>query len=111
VLSDPAHGVVRLLFDLTGRETLSDELRALGIEALVRVNRGPEVADRLLEIVARDFHWLGWGDQAMSSRTSIAALSALATHWRANRQVAAIVGRAAASQSPEVRLAVKGVRP
>jgi len=111
VLSEPARGVVRLLLDLTGRDTLSDELRALGIEALVRVNRGPEVADRLLEIVTRDFHWLGWGDQATRSRTSIAALSALATHWQANRQVAAIVRRAAASQSPEVRLAVKSVRP
>ena len=111
VLSEPAHGVTRLLFDLTGRETLSDELRALGIEALVRVNRGPEVADRLLEIVTRDTHWLGWGRQETRSRTLIAALSALATHWRANRQVAAIVRRAAASQSPDIRLAVRSASP
>ena len=111
VLSEPARGVTRLLFDLTGRETLSDELRALAIEALVRVNRDPEVADRLLEIVTRDSHRLGWGGQEPRSRTSIAALSALATHWRANRQVAALVRRAAASQSPDVRLAVRSVRP
>jgi hypothetical protein len=111
VLLEPARGVARQLFDLIGRETLSDELRALGIEALVRVNRGPEVADRLLEFVTRDFHWLGWGDQETRSRTSIAALSALATHWRDNRQVAAIVRRAAASRSPDVRLAVESVWP
>ena len=112
VLSEPARGVARLLFDLTGREPLSDELRALGIEALVRVNRGPEVADRLLEIVTRDSHRLGWGDQETSSRTSIAALSALATHWR--DQSAGRGHRAARGGRPglpTVRPAVKGVRP
>jgi hypothetical protein len=109
-VSEPARGATRLLFELTGRETLDDELRALAVEALVRANRGPEVADRLLDIVTRDSRWRGWGGREGRSRTSMAALSALATHWPANRQVAAVV-RHAATQSPDTRLAVKGVRP
>jgi len=108
VLAEPARGATRLLFELTGRETLADELRALAIEALVRTNRGPEVADRLLGIVTRDSRWVAWGGRETRSRTSIAALSALATHWPTNRQVAAAVRHAAASQSPDVRRAVKG---
>jgi predicted Zn-dependent protease len=111
VLSEPARGVTRLLFDLTGRDTLSDELRALAVEALVRVNRDPAVADRLLEIVTRDSRWLAWGGQETGNRTSIAALSALATHWPSNQRVDAVVRRAAASPSPDVRLAVRSERP
>jgi hypothetical protein len=109
-VSEPARGATRLLFELTGRETLDDELRALAVEALVRANRGPEVADRLLDIVTRDTWWRGWGGREGRSRTSMAALSALATHWPANRQVAAVL-RHAATQFPDTRLAVKGVRP
>jgi hypothetical protein len=110
VVSEPARGVTRLLFELTGREALCDELRALAIEALVRANRGPEVAERLIEIVTRDARRLGWGAQDRSSRSSAAALSALATHWQTDRQAAAIVRRAAASPSPDLRRAVKSVR-
>jgi hypothetical protein len=111
VVSEPARGVTRLLFDLTGREALSDELRALAIEALVHVNRGPDVADRLLEIVTRGARPLGWGRQETRSCSSAAALSALATHWPDHRQVVAILRRSAAARSSDGRAAVKGVRP
>jgi hypothetical protein len=110
VLRAPPRSAAGQLLELTGQETLADELRALAIEALVRAHRGPEVAERLLAIVTRNSRWTAWGGREPRSRTSIAALSALARHWPGNREVAAVLRHAAASPSPDVRLAVSGVR-
>ena len=110
VLRAPPRSAAGQLLELAGRETLADELRALAIDALVRVHQGPEVAERLLAIVTGHSRWLAWGGREPRSRASIAALSALAKYWPDNREVAAVLRHAAASPSPDVRLAVSGVR-
>jgi hypothetical protein len=110
-LDCPVRGAARRLFELTGREALPEDLSALAIQALVRVNRGPEVLARLLEIVTRNARWLRWPAREARSRATIAALSALAANWPQDSQVAAIVRRAATSPDAEIRNAVKAVRP
>jgi hypothetical protein len=65
----------------------------------------PEVAVVLLSHAGRKLPLLGWRVGA-KSKESLAALSAMARHWRADPRCAALLARAGRHPDPEIREAV-----
>jgi hypothetical protein len=103
----PCRSAAGRLLVLGAQETLPDDLRALVIQALVCANRGQETLDLLLQLAARQARRLRWPAREGASRTSTAALAALAACWPHDPRASAIVRRVAASAERDPRVTVR----
>lgn len=83
------------------------ELRAVAIRALAPLVDDPAVLEVLLKFAGRRIPILGWW-LAPKSRESLAALSALARHWRWQPRTARLLARAERHRDAEIRGAVTG---
>ncbi len=103
----PPHATSRLLA-LADNADLPDPVRALAVKALVRTEQGPETLAVLLRIASGEVRLLLWRTLPPTSDTLLAALSALAAKWPADRRAAAVLRRARASADAAVRRAASG---
>lgn len=107
----PCRGAAAQLLVLAAQEALADDLRALAIQALVRASRSEETLQLLLQLATRTTRRLRWPARDSASRTSLAALGALAACWPQNAKAAAIVRRAAAAAERDARLESRKAAP
>ena len=101
--SCPKGAVPLILARLKGHD-LPPETRVLGIRALAAV-RSPDVAELLLRHVLAGKNWLGRPKLALKSPEMLAALAGLASHWRGDARVAAVLAAAASQPDTEIRAA------
>jgi hypothetical protein len=96
--------VLPLITQIVLDQTMTSELRVLGIKVLGRV-RNTAALSALLQLADGGTNWLGRPKLASRSLELIAALLALVAGWRNDVRAAAMLALATASSDPEVRAA------
>jgi len=103
-LVDCPPAAVPLITGVAHDHTVTSELRVLAIKVLGRVGT-TDALHALLKFVDGGTTWLGRPKLANRSIEMLAALIALASGWRNDSRVAAILALAGSSSDPEIRSA------